>query len=610
MKVKNVFSKKKIVQTQVSENPLLELPKEFWNEFGNSEGLLLFGGFFLTILLKQFAGAKKSQLTTGRMAGTSEVINATKMSWLQMHSASFGKCEPSTLWIGTPKYRFGENLYGAIAQTILGQPPTLYLPDAGRGILAIGVPGSGKTFSVIDRAYESCYAQGMSGIIFDMKGEQLALHYPLAMMYGYGEAAGGKIGVIAPGKDYSDSYNALELMRDAEDSAMASVIGTVVMDNAGLTTDRGDSFFPLNGKALATGMVQVAKTSEKYADLALVYALFQLDNLIKRLEYNINREDSSKLSPWIATSFATFLSSKDAEKTVAGIKTQAQLTYSGFMQKDLLRSFIGKSTISPRLSGKQLIIFEMDEKRKSVIAPILSTMIHLTVVENLATKRDNPFFYGLDEATSLKFFALEYWINKFRSHGGVPIIGIQFLQQLYQAYGKEIGDAIAFALKTHILFDPGSTATAEIYSSRFGKKEVRVKTTTMSQSGTSVNKSISEQIHQVPLITADEITRFPRGTCVITSPGYGDGAEANFPRKLNIKIPIEDIERAKFCENLWKDKYINLLRERAEKRFEKLDPTEELKLRLIEAKNLLPLESEEAEARKKQEQKTGFIPDD
>lgn len=589
----------KVAQTTTAESqnpPIIDPIVGLFEHYANLEGLGMLGLLGGLMMVQKLTG-KKSKLTTGRMANKLDVINAAKMSFKQMNPPP-GVCEPSTLWAGTPSYWLGKNIYSASMQILLDSPATTFFPDAGRGVLALGIPGVGKTFSVIDRIIESAYAQAFSGIIYDAKGSQVALHYPLALMYGYGDKKnGGRIDVIAPGKDYSGVFNVLEVMKDSEDSGMASQIGKVVMENAGLKTDKGDAFFPLCGQALATGIVQTAKTSKKYADLALVYALFQLDNLTKRLEYNINRTDKKKLNPWIAVNFATFLSSKDAEKTAAGIKTQAQLIYTGFIQKDLLRCFIGKSTVPLRLDGKQLIIFEMDDKRKSVIAPLLATIIQLAVVENLSTKRNNPFFYAIDEAASIVLLDLKKWINQYRSHGGVPIIGIQFLQQLYDAYGREIGNAIAFALKTHVLFDPGDDSTAEKYSKRFGKKEVIIKSVTVNQNNGHTSRSISNQIHQVALINSDEILRFGRGKCIITgSPGYGNKKEAGFPYSLKIPIPLLDIKRVKEAERLWKERYIHQLREKAKRRSKDIDPTVELELRLEEAKKLLPLKEEEEAA--------------
>jgi type IV secretion system protein VirD4 len=70
------------------------------------------------------------------------------------------KRQPVTLWSGTPTYWFkGCQGLSARLQTLLGASPTVWFPHAERGTLVIGAPGSGKTFSVIDRMVESAFSK-------------------------------------------------------------------------------------------------------------------------------------------------------------------------------------------------------------------------------------------------------------------------------------------------------------------------------------------------------------------------------------------------------------------------------------------------------------------
>ncbi|MGK7896931.1 MAG: type IV secretory system conjugative DNA transfer family protein, partial [Xenococcus sp. (in: cyanobacteria)] len=332
-----------------------------------------------------------------------------------------------------------------------------------------------------------------------------------------------------------------------------------------------------------------------------VYALARLPQFVQRLEYAVYREDEHRLDPWIAATFATFLSSNDEEKTVAGIKATAETTYSAFIQKNLLRAFIGKSTIPLKQKRKQLTIFKLDDKRRSILAPLLAANIHLCIVENLAEKRDCPYVYSLDEFPSIYLDRTVNYVNEYRSNGGVPIIGIQSLNQLYEAYGNQKGKSIASALSTHVLFNPGDLETAESYSSRYGETEIVLKNRSTGRSmgrqgGRSVNWN--EQVHKKPLITSDEILRFPQGTCVITSPAYGNAKESLFPYKLKIPVSPKDRQRAKESEELW-DKS---LRDQLIARCERLQKqrqlegannqdwiTAELESRIEAAMKLLPL---------------------
>ena len=70
---------------------------------------------------------------------------------------------------------------------------------------------------------------------------------------------------------------------------------------------------------------------------------------------------------------------------------------------------------------------------------LLAAAIHLCVVSNLSRVRSDPFLYCLDEFPSLKFDRMDQWANEYRSAGGVPIVGIQSLNQLYNLYGDKKG---------------------------------------------------------------------------------------------------------------------------------------------------------------------------
>jgi len=231
------------------------------------------------------------------------------------------------------------------------------------------------------------------------------------------------------------------------------------------------------------------------------------------------------------------------------------------------------------------------------VGPLLAAAIHLCVVSNLSRVRSDPFLYCLDEFPSLKFDRMDQWANEYRSAGGVPIVGIQSLNQLYNLYGYKKGAAIASALSTHVLFNPGDFETAEKYSKRYGEVEVLVKNRSIgSSTGQQTSRSVnwSEQLQKKPLISPDEILRFPQGKCVITSPAYATGTEALFPYPLKIPVRPGDIKRAKESEQLWDSSIRPQLEKRAkalsveQQTGKLLNIDEELDKRIQFAYQLLP----------------------
>ncbi|MBN3941074.1 MAG: type IV secretory system conjugative DNA transfer family protein [Nostoc sp. NMS9] len=407
----------------------------------------------------------------------------------------------------------------------------------------MGAPGSGKTYSTIDWMLESAMQQGFPILLYDKKGDQLRLHAPLAARYGY------KVRVFAPGESFSGVINPLDYMRDARDGVMAGEIGQVINRNVS-SGGKSDEFFAKAGDLLAKALLQLVKGSP-YPDMVMLYAVLRLPKLVQRLDHAVQ---SKRLDEWVATSFIQFLSAKDAEKTISGILTTTAGTFSSFIQADLLRAFIGKSDIPTKLEGREMVVFKLDDERRSVVGPLLAAAMHLMIVGNLSRPRKDPLIISLDELPSIKLDRLPQWINEYRSNGACFILGIQSLEQLYDIYGDKMGSAIASACSTHVLFNPGNYKTAEDYSKRYGEKEVLIKNRTTGRSlGGQMSRSISwsENLQKMPVISADEILKFPQGKCVITSPGYSSEGQASIPYPLIIPVSKADEKRAHDSEALW-----------------------------------------------------------
>jgi type IV secretion system protein VirD4 len=578
------------------------------------------GGILTLLLLWASLSPKKSPLTSARMANRWDKLNATDLAFEHMKATANGKCSPSAAWCGTPRYSYkflGLKWASRLQVMLHNTMPTTWIPDIGRGVLVLGSPGSGKTFSFIDRVLEALFAQSVSVLLYDKKGDQMKLHTSLASRYGYtvDVFAPGGVGLEAgedpntPGGDYTCVINVLDFMKDPRDATTAGELGKILIDSQGKGDGKKD-FFSQTGGIFATGLMQLAKSS-KYSDLVMVYAITQLPNLVERLDWAVRRNDEQKLDPWIAATISNFLSSKESEKTAASIKTTAEITFTGFIQNDLIPCMVGKSTIPLYLKPKQLLVMKLDDRRRSIIAPLITMCMHLTIVENLSQKRTNPFCYCVDEAPSLGVFAkLSEFINEYRSNGGIPIIA-QSLNQFFELYGKERGKALVSGLFTHVLFGPNDSVTAEEYSKKMGNKTVTTTSVSRSRSQGGASTSVNQQTHQIPLISVDMIERFPQGKAIVLNPGYGDKNDVKRPIMGKIGVPKEDIDRAIEAETvIWKEKIRPVLANRKAQlvksrqqhyidlsklsNTQKQDwTTEQLNLRLAAAEELLPMPPKE-----------------
>jgi len=574
----------------------------FLKDYSSPEGMLTIGSLIFIILLLRFLVNGKGKITTGKICGTAERLAATSTALTQIKQRKHNKV---CLWCGTPRYWWrGKKLRGAVSmvQTMMGAMPTIWLPHAERGTLVVGSPGSGKTFSTIDRALESAMIQGFPIVLYDKKGDQMILHAALADRYGY------KVYVFAPEEPYSGVINPLDFIKSPQDSVMAGELGQVINRNASSgQSGKGDEFFSKAGDLLAKALLQLVKShpNSDYHDMAMLYSFLRLPNLVKRIDYAVQ---TKQMDEWVATSFIQFLSAKEAEKTISGILTTAAGMFSSFIQADLLRAFMGKSNIPIYLNGREIIIFKLDDARRTVVGPLLAAAIHLVVVNNLAEPRKDPLIISLDEFPSIRLDCTPQWVNEYRSNGGCFILGIQSLEQLYEIYGDKMGAAIAkrccvcaawaqriaqiaSACSTHVLFNPGNPETAKRYSERYGEKEIVLRNNSVSQTQGQRTQSWNESLQKLPIISVDEIMRFPQGKCVLTSPAYKSGAEGFIPYPLTIPVPKSDIKRADECKKLWHEQ----VRPRLSKRV-KLDSLEQLTASLYErvaaAEAMLPLPDE------------------
>jgi type IV secretion system protein VirD4 len=427
-----IFSSTKKTVTEQKSN---EIKSSFdinglFQYFANPEGLTMIGVLVFIILLSQFSGAKKGKISTGRVVGRGEKLAATNLALQQIEERKHNKV---TFWCGSPKYWFPGRFKqgGARFQTIVGASPTVWIPHAERSTLVLGAPGSGKTFGTIDRMAESCMAQGFPLIVYDKKGDQMKLLAPLAARYGY------KVWIFAPGEPYSEVINPLDFMENQEDAVTAAQIAQVINANAG-GSGKSDEFFSKAADLLAKALIQLAKGSD-CPDLAMVYCIQSTDGFINKLHAAVQ---AGRVSRWVAASFQQYLKAKDSEKTIASIDTTTVGIFSGFMQRSLLPSFIGKSTIPTKLSGKQILIFKLDDPRRDVVGPLLAAALHMTIVSNLSTSRKDPLGIFIDELPSLYLKALPQWINEYRSNGACFVLGVQSLEQLANAYGENLSAAI------------------------------------------------------------------------------------------------------------------------------------------------------------------------
>ena len=363
----------------------------------SQSGLMLLGCLVVVAALQLWSAksAKKGKIATSYWGSGKEKQKAAIIAKKQMLKVTRNNV---ALYVGTPRemrdrlenewYKHGLMKTSSSPRwtkplQLLNASPTLYVPDAQRGIAAIGAAGSGKTFSVIDPLIRSAFDQGFPMCLYDFKyPAQTKRAVAYAMKRGY------TVRVFAPGFPESEVCNPLDLIKDEEDAIAAGQMAMVVARNfdRGGGNSGGDKFFEEAGDSLVEGILLVTKAiktltgEDKYCDLMMAQAILSLPNLPARLEV----ASRDKLKIWTTRPLSQLISVKDSEKTVASIIGTAQRIFQRFLKKDFVGAFCGKTTLPLDLDGKQLIVFGLDRNNRDIVGPLLAAILHMIISRNVS----------------------------------------------------------------------------------------------------------------------------------------------------------------------------------------------------------------------------------
>ncbi len=538
-------------------------PTEIKDMITSPQGITLIGCAIAFGILAMLEGEQKKILAQGRWAKQKEKKAAANKGKNQISQPSRNTV---CFWIGTPSdFRYQQQKQFFLQAKKLGhqlpqpkkqQNPTLYIPDAQRGIAAIGAAGSGKTFGVIDPVIRSSLDQGFPTLIYDFK-------YPAQTKraVAYARKRGYQVRVFAQGFPESDTCNPFDFLRDSGDAVAAGQLASVINRNIDKNIDKGakggDKFFEDAGDFLVEGIFLVIKRlgelrGREYADLMSASALLSVNKLPDRLEYAIWRE---VLGVWTSRPLQQLISVKDSEKTVAGIIATAQRVFQRFLKKDFIGAFCGETTLPLDVEGKQLIIFGLDRNNRDIVAPLLTAILHMVVSRNVSrsTPRQDPLVVSIDELPTIYLPQLVNWLNENREDGFCGILGFQNISQLEKAYGRELTRAIVGGCATKVILNPQDTESAKYFCDLIGEEEVKFKSKSSStgsgKGGRS--KSISEQRQKKHLFEPAQFSKLPTGKGIIINPCYGNKNESYIPLLTRLKIPQVDIDEQNWSESMW-----------------------------------------------------------
>ncbi|WP_414545007.1 type IV secretory system conjugative DNA transfer family protein [Nostoc sp. CCY0012] len=542
------------IQIEQLQNPQHNIGRYTHHLFTPS-GLALLSMLGAYLLMQFFFGDdNKKKLASGYWGGAKEIAQAKKKASKQILSP---KCDSTALFIGKHKFPKTKKEQGS------GGTP-FYVPDVQRGTAVIGAPGSGKTFSAINPMIYSAIDQGFPILAYDFK-------YPSqAKIAAYAKKMGYDVHIFAPGFCESEVCNPLDFLRDSSDAETARQIATVINKNFRiLSNSNEDGFFGPAGDQLTQAILMLTKEFGSSADVMTAAAILSSEQMVQRLM-------AAPLNPWIKMAFGQLFGSAASEKTVAGIVATASIMFTRFMAKNTLGCFVGKTTLPLEIKGKQMIIFGLDRERRDAVAPLMCSVLHMTIARNIAKKRQDPLIVALDELPSIYLPDLFKWLNESRSEGFCGILGWQNMGQLEKNYGKEVAKTILGACGTKFVFNPGEHDSAQLFSSFLGDEEIKYKHKSRSTGSGKTNTTTSDQEKTKKLFESAQFLKLPAGKCIFINPAYSNQKEGSVPLLRSIKIPQAVIKIDDYNQREW-GKLISLL---ARKSTQKIPTLQDLDLRI------------------------------
>ena len=588
----------------ISELGVGQVFSDLWQQLRDPKIFLLIGIF--TVLALALSRQKQNLLTNARFVNKWEKLRGLNEAKRQLKS---NKVKDVCLYCGSYAQWQMWGPIPALYIWLTGYPPTLFVPSANQSIDIIGKAGSGKTFSVMNRLAASALDQGIPVLLYDYKGDANGEGGQIPFVATYALRHGYKLKIYAPGRDYTCVINPLDFIRDEKDMTTAKAIAENFHANLRGDSGKTDGFFGPAGKRLIYAIFLLAKGT-KYPDLAMAFALLQLPNLPERLAYADKRK-LDQFSFWVRVGFSQLIQVAKAEQTSGGILAGAADIITEFMQYDLLPCYLGKSNTSLYLQEKEILILQSDTERETVVNPLIASNIGLIINKNFSVQRKIPLFCSFDENPTNKVIGQQDWANRHRSKGYSAAYGAQTIEQYNKLYGKEDATTLRDGCATRFWFDPNNSDTAQKFSTHLGKTEVTIKNKSISRSFGSagaVQRSVTEQIHQVPLVDVHEFLGFREGECIYINP-HSKTREHNQINENNkdknkrgrgsipwhirrIKISKKDQKIEKECEQLWSTEVFSRLlrRSKAQRNCQNLEAS--VNKRLAEAERLLPLPPE------------------
>lgn len=387
----------------------------------------------------------------------------------------------------------------------------IVLQNLYRGMILLGVPGSGKSFSVVMPVIRGMIANRACLVIYDIKfpdlGKIAYYHYLLARQKGdYQNFRFHVINLNEPERSrrinpWKSIY--LQSLADASETAEGLVEALKKGDKSG----GSDQFFTQSAiNFLAACIYFFSKYGGgKFSSLPHVLAFLNCSYEEIFGTLFSNKELSSLLSP-----FMTAYKAKAFEQLEGQVGT-LKIFISRIATKETYWVFSGDDfdlkINNPASPG--LLILANDPLTQSTNAACYSVVLN-RITKLINTKGNLPVGLIIDEAASLMVNRLDILLAQARSNKVATLLGFQSMQQIQQQYGKETAATITSIVGNVLSGSVQNKDTLDWLERIFGK--VKQLSESVSIDRSKVSLSLSEKLE--PLIPAGKIAALKAGEMV------------------------------------------------------------------------------------------------
>lgn len=390
--------------------------------------------------------------------------------------------------------------------------------ELSRHMLLLGGIGTGKSnaFNLIIQRIRHTLNSNDVMIIFDTKGDYYNEFYrPGDVVISNDERATG-----GNGADYWNIFNEICIDDRVEENTL-EICKTLFSEKLEKTTQ---PFFPNAAKDLLQALMMYLLRTENCRNMRNNASLRNvLDTFSVPAMLNILRAHTD------TKAMESYISDPKSGQTLGVVAELQQM-----VREIFVGNFAKKGTLSMRqlvhAKGGRVIFVEYDLGIGGMLTPVYRLLMDLAIKEALCRKtNEGNVYFMIDEFRLLPHLThVDDGVNFGRSLGAKFFLGVQNIEQVFHAYGEDLGRSILSGFSTMIAFRVADGTTREYIKEIFGKNRSLV----VYESGIK-SRGIIENMQETHVVEDWDIGKLRVGEAIV---GYADYQPFRFRFKRYVSM--------------------------------------------------------------------------